>query len=140
MTATAQITPDLDGQEERQLASDIATAMQYRPLMSRLSRGEPVPAAAPPSRLDDAPAASAGIPDQFAKADVARAEPALDPRSIEEILDDLSCPVTAPPSAAWLDRACHEQRENRKRHALAWVTTCVIALGLVVPALVLLRA
>src|SRR5262245_20653867 len=38
MSAQPQLKPDLDEAEDRQLANDIARAMHYRPLMSRLSR------------------------------------------------------------------------------------------------------
>ena len=37
MAARAQVKPDFDGPEDRQLADDIARAMQHRPLMSRLA-------------------------------------------------------------------------------------------------------
>ena len=42
MAARAQVKPDFDGPEDRQLADDIARAMHHRPLMSRLARVETV--------------------------------------------------------------------------------------------------
>ena len=40
MAARAQVKPDFDGPEDRQLADDIARVMHHRPLMSRLARVE----------------------------------------------------------------------------------------------------
>jgi len=136
MTARAQIEPDFDiPQHGSQLASDIARAMQYRPLMSRLSRDEPFAAPA------EEPLAPAASEEELAASSDEFAVPAReDPRSLEEIIDDLSCPAMAPPSAEWLERARLEQRQNRKRHVVAWVKTCAIALAIVAPALVFLRA
>ena len=53
MAARAQVKPDFDGPEDRQLADDIARVMHHRPLMSRLARVETAHGEAPallPSR------------------------------------------------------------------------------------------
>ncbi len=138
MAAGAQVKADFDGPEDRQLADDIARAMHHRPLMSRLQRVEalhgnadgavtrtasrlaPVPAAAP-----NATALPPPIP--------------VDPRSLDEVIDDLGHVAATPPSAEWLDNARREQRRQRNRNALAWVTTVVIASTIVAAAFLLLR-
>jgi hypothetical protein len=64
---------------------------------------------------------------------------AADPRSLEEVIDDLGYEASPPPSAEWLDKARREQRAERRRHAIAWVTTLGIAGTIVASASLLLR-
>jgi hypothetical protein len=131
MAAQAQVKPDFDGADDRQLADDIARAMRHRPLMSRLGRVDAVNAKTPAAAVRVAPLAA--VPD---------AEPppvATDPRSLEEVIDDLGYEASPPPSAEWLEKARREQRAERRRHALAWVTTLGIAGTIVASASLLLR-
>ena len=62
-----------------------------------------------------------------------------DPRSIEEVIDDLDHVATTPPSTAWLDKARREHRRERTRNAMAWLTTLAIAGTIVAVAFLLLR-
>jgi hypothetical protein len=62
-----------------------------------------------------------------------------DPRSIEEVIDDLGYSASPPPSAEWLDNARLAHREERRRHALGWLTTLAIATTIVATAFLLLR-
>lgn len=134
MSASAQVKPDFDGPEDRQLADDIARAMQHRPLMKRLARVE----------------AGHGGAAEFVAQTKTQAVPAptaanapqqpLDPRSIEEVIDDLGYAAAPPPSAQWLDNARRAHREARMSHAIAWATTLAIAASIIGMALLLLRA
>jgi hypothetical protein len=132
MAAQAQVKPDFDGAGDRQLADDIARAMRHRPLMSRLGRVDAVNA--------KTPAAAARVLPLAAVADAAEPPPvAADPRSIEEVIDDLGYTASPPPSAQWLDTARRAHRAERRRHAIAWVTTLGIAGAIVASASLLLR-
>jgi hypothetical protein len=133
MAAHAQLKPDFDGAEDRQLAGDIARAMRHRPLMSRLGRVDSANAKAPAGAVRAVPLA--------AEPDAAEPPPmAADPRSIEEVIDDLDYVASPPPSAEWLDKARRSQRAERRRHAIAWVTTLGIAGAIVASASLLLHA
>ena len=138
MAAGAQAKPDFDGPEDRQLADDIARAMHHRPLMSRLHRVEALhgnadgAVARTASRLAPVPAAApttATLPPPIP----------VDPRSLDEVIDDLGHVASPPPSAEWLDNARREHRRERNRNALAWMTTMVIASTIIAAAFLLLR-
>lgn len=137
MAAPAQVKPDFDSAEDRQLADDIARVMHHRPLMSRLARVE--------TAHGDAAGAVAKSAMRLAPAPAAPTEtegpPPLpaDPRSIEEVIDDLGYAASPPPTAAWLDKARRSQQKERARHAVAWVTTLAIAGVIVAAAGLLLR-
>jgi len=138
MAARAQVKPDFDGPEDRQLADDIARAMHHRPLMSRLQRVEAMHGGAEgavtrtASRLAPVPAAPPSIG--------ALPPPIpVDPRSLDEVIDDLGHVASPPPSAEWLDNARREHRRERNRNALAWMTTVVIASTIIAAAFLLLR-
>ncbi len=135
MAAPAKVKPDFDSAEDRQLADDIARVMHHRPLMSRLARvedahGNPAVAVAK-SAMRLAPAAQA-------ETEEPPPIPA-DPRSIEEVIDDLGYVASLPLSAEWLDKARRSQQKERARHAFAWVTTLAIAGVIVAAAGLLLR-
>lgn len=137
MPARAQVTPDFDGPEDRQLADDIARVMHHRPLMSRLARVETAHGEAAGFV---AKSATRVAPNQPAPAAAATLPPLpTDPRSIEEVIDDLDHVAAPPPSAAWLDKARREHRRERMRNAMAWVTTLAIAGSIVAVAFLLLR-
>lgn len=137
MSAQPQLKPDFDSPGDHQLADDIARAMHHRPLMSRLARveaahGDPAGSVTKSAtRMAPSPSVPA----------VTEAAPLLsvDPRSIEEVIDDLGYGASKPPSAEWLDKARREQRKERMRNAIAWVTTIAIAATIVGVAFVLLR-
>jgi hypothetical protein len=138
MVASAQLKPDFDGPEDRQLADDIARVMQHRPLMSRLARvdnahGNAADAVSrSATRFDPTPVPTA--------TEVPVSPISADQRSIEEVIDDLAYVASPPPSAEWLDKARHTQRQERRRFALAWITTIAIAGAIVTSAFLLLRA
>jgi hypothetical protein len=138
MVARAQVGPDFDGPEDRQLADDIARAMHHRPLMSRLHRVEAMhgngagTVAKSATRLAPAPSAPAA-------AETPPPALSIDPRSLEEVIDDLDHVASPPLSAEWLDKARLEHRKERRRNALAWVTTLAIAGTIVAVAYLLLR-
>ena len=138
MAARAQVKPDFDGPEDRQLADDIARVMHHRPLMSRLARvenahGNAAGAVARSVTRLDAPSPAPAAPET-------PSSPApADPRSIEEVIDDLDYVASPPPSAEWLDKARRSQQQERRRYALAWVTTVAIAGVIVAAAFLLLR-
>ena len=132
MAAHAQVKPDFDGADDRQLADDIARAMRHRPLMSRLGRVDAVNAKTPVAAVRATPLAA--VPDAAEPPPVAE-----DPRSIEEVIDDLGYAASPPPSAQWLDKARSAQRAERRRHAIAWVTTLGIAGAIVASASLLLH-
>jgi hypothetical protein len=137
MAARAQVKPDFDGPEDRQLADDIARAMHHRPLMSRLHRVEAMhgnadgAVARTASRLAPVPAppSIAALPPPIP----------VDPRSLDEVIDDLGHVASPPPSAEWLDNARREHRRQRNHNALAWVTTVAIASTIIAAAFLLLR-
>lgn len=138
MSANAHVKPDFDGPEDRQLADDIARAMHHRPLSKRLARVESSHADAA-----DFVARSSGVatPDASATdSDIEFFAQAPDPRSIEEVIDDLGYAASAPPSAQWLENARRAHREARVSHALGWVTTLAIACSIIGVALLFLRA
>jgi hypothetical protein len=137
MAVRAQVKPDFDGPEDRQLADDIARVMHHRPLISRLARVEAMHGnAAGVVNGTASGLAFAGAP---ALAETTPASLDADPRSIEEVIDDLGYSASPPPSAQWLDKARREQRQERARYAMAWVTTSVIAATILGGAFVLLR-
>ncbi len=142
MSANAQVTPDFDGPEDRQLADDIARAMQHRPLMKRLAR---VGASHGGAAEFVAKSAAQAAPNSAAHAATTSAPAEMphltaDPRSIEELIDDLGHVAASPPSAAWLENARRAHRQAQVTHAVAWVTTLAIAVSIIGVALLLLRA
>ncbi len=138
MAAGAQVKSDFDGPEDRQLADDIARAMHHRPLMSRLQRVEVMhgnaAGAVAKSATRLAPAPSAPSPDEALPPPL----PA-DPRSLDEVIDDLGHFAAPPPSTEWLEKAQRQHRRERRRNALAWLTTLGIAGTIVTVAFLLLR-
>lgn len=122
MTAQSQPLPDLDSPEDRQLAGEIARAMQHRPLMSRLGRVGAKHADAT-AFVEQTTRRLAAEPRPAPPLRPASPVPAI---SMEELIDDLGNSTTMPPCAAWLERARFEQRAARKRNALAWLTTFAI--------------
>jgi hypothetical protein len=136
MNAGAEVTADFDGPEDRQLADDIARVMHHRPLMSRLARVESVHGGGADVVAQSAPQAA---PEPAASSAQAPAPPDADPRSIEEMIDDLGHVASPPPTAEWLDNARRAHRKAKVRNAVAWATTLGIALVIVGFALVLLR-
>jgi hypothetical protein len=138
MAAPAQVKPDFDGPEDRQLADDIARVMQHRPLMSRLARVETVHGDAAAVVAKSA-TRLAPLPSAPAPAETSPPPLQADPRSLEEVIDDLDHVASPPPSAAWLDNARREHRHERTRNAMAWVTTLGIAGTIVAFAFLLLR-
>ena len=138
MAARAEVKADFDGPEDRQLADDIARAMHHRPLMSRLQRVEAMHGGA-----DGAVAQTAArlAPVPAAPPSISALPPPIpvDPRSLDEVIDDLGHVASSPPSADWLDNARRERRRQRNRNALAWVTTVLIAGSIVAAAFLLLR-
>lgn len=135
MSAEPLLKPDFDEPEDHQLAADIARAMHHRPLMSRLARvdavhGDPASAIAQSAtRLAPAPEVGAETPPPLP----------VDPRSIEEVIDDLRDAASTPLSSEWLDRARLEKRQEARRHAFAWVTTLAIVGTIVTAAAFFLR-
>jgi hypothetical protein len=100
--------------------------------MSRLGRVDAVNAKAPAAAARATPLAAVPV----------AAEPppvAQEERSIEEVIDDLGYAASPPPSALWLDKARSAQRAERRRHAIAWVTTLGIAGAIVASASLLLH-
>lgn len=143
MSATAQVKPNFDGPEDRQLADDIARAMHHRPLMRRLARVESSHTAAADFVAKTATHAAPAVPHAMppaVSAEAASPPPVLDPRSLDEVIDDLSHIPAPPPSAAWLENARRAHAQARLRHALAWVTTLGIAISIIGAALLFLRA
>jgi len=136
MNAVAEMTPDLDGPEDRQLADDIARVMHHRPLLSRLAQVDSVHGGGADMVARSAPQA----PPEAAELPIdAAAVAETDPRSIEEVLDDIGHVASPPPSARWLDNARSAHRKAQVRHAIAWATTLGIALTIIGVALLLLR-
>lgn len=138
MAARAQVKPDFDGPEDRRLADDIAHVMHHRPLMSRLAR---LDAAHGDAAGEIAKSAAELSPPPSTPAAAEPPAPLLpsDPRSIEEVIDDLGYVASPPPSAEWLDKARRAQRKERARHAMAWITTLAIAGTIVATASLMLR-
>lgn len=126
MAARAQLKSDFGAEEDHRLADDIARAMHQRPLMSRLARVEA-------AHGDAAVAVAKSAIDLATPRDepaVVQAPPPLpvaELRSIEEVIDDLGYAASPPPSAEWLEKARRTKVLERRRHALAWVTTLAIA-------------
>lgn len=138
MSAHPQLIPDFDDPDDRQLAEDIARAMHHRPLMSRLARVEAAHGD-PAGAVTKSAARLAPNPSAPAVAEAAPPLLSVDPRSIEEVIDDLGYVASKPPSAEWLDKARREHRKERARNAIAWVTTLAIAATIVGVAFLLLR-
>jgi hypothetical protein len=138
MAAPAQVKPDFDGPEDRQLADDIARVMHHRPLMSRLARVETAHGEAAGFVAKSATRLAPNLPAPAA-AETLPPPISADPRSLEEVIDDLDHVATTPPSATWLDTARREHRRERMRNAMAWVTTLAIAGTIVAIAFLLLR-
>ena len=152
MPALAQVKhAEPAGPDGRRLADEIARAMHYRPLMSRLARVEPTftdpeGASAPPLMqhapfaADDAATADAPPPIPQTDAAVLPATFAYS-ASIEELIADAADSVTStPPSAEWLSKARRERQRDRMRNAAAWLTTLAIAGSIVGAALVMIRS
>ena len=135
MSGHAEMTADFAEPEDSQLADDIARVMHHRPLMSRLARVEAVhgPAAVGVAQPAAGAQGLAAPPEAFATP----VRP--DPRSLEEVLDDLGHVATPPPSAEWLEHARRAHRKANLRQAVAWMTTLAIAVSIVGVALLLLR-
>jgi len=126
VAARAQMKSDFGAEDDHRLADDIARAMHNRPLMSRLARVE---AAHGDAAVTVARSAIDLVTPREEPA-VTRASPpppAVELRSIEEVIDDLGYAASPPPSAAWLEKARRAKTLERRRHALAWVTTLAIA-------------
>lgn len=138
MAAGAQVKSDFDGPEDRQLADDIARAMHHRPLMSRLQRVEVMhgnaAGAVAKSATRLAPVPSAPAPAQASPPPIP-----VDPRSLDEVIDDLGHFAAPPPSTEWLENAQRAHRRERRRNGLAWLTTLGIAGTIVAVAFLLLR-
>lgn len=113
MTAHASTKDHISSDEfERDLAEEIARAMQRRPLIGRLAGA---------SRASEEPA-------------LARATPTMD-QLMEE---DFGEPVTTPASTAeWLGKARRERNRARVSNAVAWLATLVIG-GAIISATMLL--
>jgi len=139
MGAEAQLKPDYDGPEDRQLAGEIARAMHHRPLLSRLARVEPKhPDAAAFTAKSAENAATEAFTAHEAGAPVSvRGD--LDPRSLDEVIDDLGQVKMTPPSAEWLENARRAHRQEKVSNLIAWATTLVIAVGIIGLAALLLR-
>lgn len=137
MSASAQVKPDFDGPEDRQLADDIARAMQHRPLMKRLARVDAPRGVSPELIAVTATQAAPSSSDPAPEIDLPRF--IADTRSIEEVIDDLGQVTGTPPSAKWLDNARRAHRQARVSHAMAWVTTLAIAMSIIGTALLMLR-
>lgn len=152
MPALAQVKhAEPEGPDGRRLADEIARAMHYRPLMSRLARvetafTEPEGAAAPPLVRDAAFAAAEAVIADTAPPPVPQSAAALPATfaysaSIEELIADAADAVTsAPPSAEWLSNARRERQRDRMRNAAAWLTTFAIAGSIVGAALLMIRS
>jgi hypothetical protein len=139
MTAGAQVKSDFDGPEDRQLADDIARAMHHRPLMSRLQRVEVLHGNAAGAVAKSATRLAPGPATTPAPAQALPPPLPADPRSLDEVIDDLGHFATTPPSTEWLEKAQREHRRERTRNALAWLTTLGIAGTIVTIAFLLLR-
>ncbi len=117
MAAGAQVKSDFDGPEDRQLADDIARAMHHRPLMSRLQRVEVMhgnaAGAVAKSATRLAPVPSAPAPAQASPPPIP-----VDPRSLDEVIDDLGHFAAPPPSTEWLEKAQREHRRERSAQCL----------------------
>lgn len=131
MAAHAQIQDDNSIDFERNLAEDIARAMQHRPLMSRLARIEadygdvpgvlPARAAATPPPIP----ASNGSPETLA----ANGAPAM---PIDQLMEEFGAETpTLPSSAEWLGKARREHARARARSVAAWFATLTIGGSLI---------
>ena len=127
MAATAQIKPGFDDGEDHRLADDIARAMHHRPLMSRLARVEAAHGDAAVMVAKTATGFASPRAHEPAAIETPPPLPVADLRSIEELIDDLGYASSPPPSAEWLEKARRAKAHERRRHALAWVTTLAIA-------------
>ena len=137
MGAEAQLKPDYDSGEEHQLASEIAQAMNRRPLLSRLARVEPKH---PDAAEFAARATEKAAPEAFTENEGEVHAPApADPRSLDEVIDDLGQVTMTPPSAEWLENARRAHRQEKVSNVIAWATTLVIAVGIIGLAALLLR-
>lgn len=139
MSAIAQVKPDFDGPEDRRLADDIARAMQHRPLMKRLARVESSHVSAAEFVAGTTAQSAPAIPRQHPATVNEPLHAIADPRSIEEVIDDLGQERRPPPSAEWLDNARRAHREARMSNAIGWVTTFAIACAIIGVAALLLR-
>lgn len=152
MSAQAQVKPaEPEGEDGHRLADEIARAMHYRPLMSRLARVEPTftgPKAtnAPPLMRDAAFAAAEAAMADTAPPPIPQSDAALLPAtfaysaSIEELIADAADSVTStPPSAEWLNKARRERQRTSIRNVAAWLTTLAIAGSIIAAALLMLR-
>jgi len=151
MPALAQVShAEPEGPDGSRLADEIARAMHYRPLMSRLARvetafTEPDGTSAPPLVTDGAFAAAGAAIADSAPPPIPQSAAALPATfaysaSIEELIADAADSVTSvPPTADWLDKARRERQRARMRNVGAWLTTLAIAGSIFAAALLMLR-
>jgi hypothetical protein len=118
MTAHATTKDDMSSDElERNLAEEIARAMQRKPLMGRLAGTTSADGGRSGEETFGGPA----------------------PPSIDQLMEeDFGEPVTTPASTAeWLGKARRERNRARVSNAVAWLATLVIG-GAIISATVLL--
>lgn len=127
MAAHAKLKDDHSNEFDRNLAEDIARAMQHRPLMSRLARIEAAYAELPgvlPPRAASAPPpipANQDAPPSPLAANGAPATP------IDQLMEEFGAETTTPPSSAeWLGKARRERNRARMRNVAAWFATLTI--------------
>ena len=129
MAAQAQLQEDHSIDLERNLAEDIARAMQHRPLMSRLARIEAaytdeVPGVLParisettlppPIPVNDSPPATLAVNGSAAM-------------PIDQLMEEFGAEEPALPSPAeWLGKARREHAHARLRNVAAWFATLTI--------------
>ena len=129
MAAQTQLQEDHSIDLERNLAEDIARAMQHRPLMSRLARIEAaytdeVPGVLParmsettlppPIPVNDGPPATLAVNGSAAM-------------PIDQLMEEFGAEVPALPSPAeWLGKARREHAHARLRNVAAWFATLTI--------------
>jgi hypothetical protein len=126
MAAQVQLQEDHSIDLERNLAQDIARAMQHRPLMSRLARIEAaytdeVPGVLP-SRISDAM-----LPPPIPVNDSSPATHAVNGMPIEQLMEEFGADEpTLPSSTEWLGKARREHAHARLRNVAAWFATLTI--------------
>jgi hypothetical protein len=128
MAAQAQLQQDHSIDLERNLAEDIARAMQHRPLMSRLARIEAAYTdEAPgvlPSRVSET-ALPPPIPVNVNPPETLAANASALP--IEQLMEEFGAdePIL-PSSAEWLGKARREHAHARLRNFAGWFATLTI--------------
>ena len=129
MAARAQLQEDHSIDLERNLAEDIARAMQHRPLMSRLARIEAAytdeapgvlparindTALPPPIPVNDGPPATLAVNGSAAM-------------PIDQLMEEFGAEEpTLPSSAEWLGKARREHAHARLRNVAGWFATLTI--------------